>query len=228
MRALKFKSWYRLGVAIGFAVGVALPASAGSLSTSNSVNDGSSSGTPGTFFDLAASTNVSLTQLDVYSFESNDPSDFQIDLYYRVGTYMGNQADSGAWTLFESFVQGPNGEDVIDPLLFSSPLAMSGGETFGFYVVAIEGGLQWEDNNQLRTNSNGDLTITTYETLGTDETNNGTSAFFAETKNFRTFVGTVHYTSVAAIPEPEIYAMMAAGLGLMGWVTRRRKQQLAA
>jgi hypothetical protein len=33
---------------------------------------------------------------------------------------------------------------------------------------------------------------------------------------------------VNAIPEPEIYAMLAAGLGLMGFVARRRKQQLSA
>ena len=33
---------------------------------------------------------------------------------------------------------------------------------------------------------------------------------------------------VAAVPEPEIYAMMAAGLGLMGFVGRRRKLQIAA
>jgi hypothetical protein len=33
---------------------------------------------------------------------------------------------------------------------------------------------------------------------------------------------------VRVIPEPEIYAMLAAGLGLMGFVARRRKQQLAA
>jgi hypothetical protein len=32
---------------------------------------------------------------------------------------------------------------------------------------------------------------------------------------------------VAAIPEPEIYAMLAAGLGLMIFVARRRKQQYA-
>lgn len=34
--------------------------------------------------------------------------------------------------------------------------------------------------------------------------------------------------ATAAIPEPEIYAMMAAGLGLMGFVGRRRKAQAAA
>lgn len=31
---------------------------------------------------------------------------------------------------------------------------------------------------------------------------------------------------VAAIPEPETYAMLAAGLMLMGWVARRRKQTM--
>jgi len=31
----------------------------------------------------------------------------------------------------------------------------------------------------------------------------------------------------APVPEPEIYAMMGIGLGLMGWVARRRKQQAA-
>ena len=35
-------------------------------------------------------------------------------------------------------------------------------------------------------------------------------------------------TDVTMVPEPEIYAMLAAGLGLMGFVARRRKQQLVA
>ena len=33
---------------------------------------------------------------------------------------------------------------------------------------------------------------------------------------------------LAPVPEPEIYAMMAAGLSLLGWVGRRRKLQTAA
>ncbi len=33
---------------------------------------------------------------------------------------------------------------------------------------------------------------------------------------------------LSPVPEPEIYAMLAAGLGLMGFVARRRKQQIAA
>jgi hypothetical protein len=34
--------------------------------------------------------------------------------------------------------------------------------------------------------------------------------------------------TVSPIPEPEIYAMLLAGLGVMGFVARRRKQQAAA
>jgi hypothetical protein len=36
------------------------------------------------------------------------------------------------------------------------------------------------------------------------------------------------YVNVTPIPEPEIYAMMGLGLGLMGFVARRRKQQATA
>ena len=41
--------------------------------------------------------------------------------------------------------------------------------------------------------------------------------------------GSAWYTStVSAIPEPETYAMLLAGLGLMGFVARRRQRNLAA
>jgi len=39
--------------------------------------------------------------------------------------------------------------------------------------------------------------------------------------------GTDSMFLTSAIPEPETYAMMMAGLGLMGWVTRRRKLSAA-
>jgi len=30
--------------------------------------------------------------------------------------------------------------------------------------------------------------------------------------------------AIGAVPEPQTYVMMLAGLGLMGWVARRRKR----
>lgn len=38
----------------------------------------------------------------------------------------------------------------------------------------------------------------------------------------------VSLSNPSPVPEPEVYAMLAAGLGLMGFVARRRRQQLAA
>ena len=37
----------------------------------------------------------------------------------------------------------------------------------------------------------------------------------------------VEYSAVGAVPEPETYAMMLAGLGLLGFAARRRKQKAA-
>jgi hypothetical protein len=37
------------------------------------------------------------------------------------------------------------------------------------------------------------------------------------------FLSEVQFNTVSAVPEPETYAMFLAGLGLMGFIARRRK-----
>jgi len=51
----------------------------------------------------------------------------------------------------------------------------------------------------------------------------GTYSGFAETHN----VDNVVFSSVSAVPEPESYALMLAGLGLVGAIARRRKAKQA-
>jgi len=76
-------------------------------------------------------------------------------------------------------------------------------------------GLRYQDNDgDLTQNLMADLTVTanglrfTGALSGADRTVTITAAF-----------------SESPIPEPEIYAFMLAGISLLGWVSRRRKQK---
>ena len=60
-------------------------------------------------------------------------------------------------------------------------------------------------------------------------TNTGGFLFSADIVTTSGFTGNVASSAIASpIPEPETYAMLLAGLGLLGLMGRRRKQRLAA
>lgn len=93
--------------------------------------------------------------------------------------------------------------DISDNLIFNSAITLTGGATTNPGTYA----------NYMITSTNG---ISRF-------------VFNAGNASGNTSIDNViAVTSVAApVPEPEIYAMLGAGLGLMGWVARRRKQRVA-
>ena len=58
-------------------------------------------------------------------------------------------------------------------------------------------------------------------------TGNSHTVQFIQSPGTWTFVSEISFDGVAAVPEPETYAMLLAGLGLLGFAARRRKQQAA-
>lgn len=59
--------------------------------------------------------------------------------------------------------------------------------------------------------------------LDTNATSYGKTAFYGLTNFGQTQISGLYETFAPAVPEPESYGMMLMGLGLMGFVTRRRK-----
>ncbi|MCL1826089.1 MAG: PEPxxWA-CTERM sorting domain-containing protein [Betaproteobacteria bacterium] len=57
------------------------------------------------------------------------------------------------------------------------------------------------------------------------DTYNGRPSSYWNTDNATGFAATIQATYTAAIPEPETYAMMLAGLGMIGAVVRRRRNR---
>ena len=79
------------------------------------------------------------------------------------------------------------------------------------------------DGNAILNPANGNQTFARYFNVFAGPNEVITSISFAANRN--AFETDNHaFIAAAPIPEPEIYAMMAAGLGLMGFVARRRQR----
>lgn len=79
--------------------------------------------------------------------------------------------------------------------------------------------------SQVFGSASGSQAVASYFNFQTGAGEKLTRVAFASSQNA---FETDNHAYIAAVPEPETYAMMLAGLGLMGLVARRRKQQLTA
>ena len=101
--------------------------------------------------------------------------------------------------------------DVTDSIEAASPLNLQGLPTHNWSAGASVDLSAWKDTQTVNV---------TIENLLLASTSAPSSLAFVEKK----FLGlTPVMTTVAAVPEAETYAMMLAGLGLVGWAARRRR-----
>lgn len=86
-------------------------------------------GNDGNMFDVTAIIDVTIS-----GFYGNINGSGYVKLYYRNGSYMGNEATPGAWTFIDSvMVNGTAGVPTLIPVPVNLPLAS--GQTMAFYIT---------------------------------------------------------------------------------------------
>ena len=131
--------------------------------------------TNGNMFNITTGINpITLTSFDIIP---NATALQNVSVYYRVGTYVGNETNSGAWTLLGTYVV--NG---VDKTLINMPvtsLSIPASSTYGIYI-----NYNAAYSNGTNTYSNSDITI---------NTGAGLCAAFGSVSASRTFNGRVYY-----------------------------------
>jgi len=178
----------------------------GRLTTNFATNNGSSGNT----FDLIPKWSIEeITGIDI---NTSSTSTVSVDVYYKSGTCVGYEGDSGAWTLLASGTatgQGSNNPTYI-ALPGAAGVGFGGGLTYGFFVYVSSGGISYT-NGGPTTYENTDLKLIS---------NSGQGGLFSSYFYPREWNGTIHYTLDPDLIE--LVSFEAKGYGqsvLVSWET---------
>jgi len=100
------------------------------LSTSFNENNGQA----GVMFDL-----IAITDILINGFTMNLNGTGYYTIYYKAGTYFGNETTPGVWTFIDSVQITPNGMNIPTPVPINVNVSMNAGDTVGFYITGNTG-----------------------------------------------------------------------------------------
>ena len=111
----------------------------------------------GYYFDLEA---VNASEIQGFSFQSQNAGTRDIAVYYRAGTYFGNETNASAWTLLGNFPNYTPNSALNCPLpnntlLFAGSVCIPQGQRYGFYFQMTSGVGTIESHNTLTEGSIG-------------------------------------------------------------------------
>ncbi len=95
----------------------------------------------GYFFDLQA---VNTVEIQGFSYMAQNPGTRSIEVYYKAGTYFGNETNSSVWSLLGTYnnVTPLNGTSCplpLNPITFATTVCIPQGQTYGFYFQMTSG-----------------------------------------------------------------------------------------
>lgn len=191
-------------------------------------------------------------ELDFNTSPSDTKYDFYSTLYHEFthtlgfSSFIGQSGDpifgtssAGSWNTFDSFLADKNGTRIINPANFAlnqpawdaasvggaspaeglffdgaSAVAANGGNPVGLYTPEA-----WEEGSTGSHLDDQNASFAGMMMLAASDTGSYARDYSAIEIGMLQDLG----YAVAVVPEPEIYAMMLLGLGMLGWVARRRR-----
>ena len=100
-----------------------------SLTTSFASNNGAA----GNMFDMMALNDIVMDSFDVNMEPGNTDT---VEVYFKVGTWVGFEMDPGAWTLVGSSTVTSNGQDTPTPLNLDMGVVIPSGQLVAWYVTS--------------------------------------------------------------------------------------------
>lgn len=140
----------------------------------------------GNMFDITAANDVLIQSFDE-NLQNNEP----LAIYYKAGTHVGFETDSGAWTLIGTYTGVvTNGSGVATAVPIPVNVVIPAGQTYAFYITytTSQGSMGYTPGTAVGNVYVSDANIQIKEGVGKVYP-------FSTTFTPRVFNGTVHYTS---------------------------------
>ena len=152
-----------------------------------------------------------------------DAGTFGFEFYTIDGGINGNQSNSAAWTLRDTFTGVTTAGTGNLTTLDISDWGLNAGATYGLYVTAVGGGVSYTNGNFVGDVVASDANLSILTGYGKEYP-------FGSSFDTRNFNGALTYSGgiPGGVPEPASWALMIGGFGLVGASMRRRRASFTA
>ncbi|PKP17763.1 MAG: hypothetical protein CVU05_14945, partial [Bacteroidetes bacterium HGW-Bacteroidetes-21] len=118
---------------------------------------------PGNMFDITATNEITITR-----FDGNVNQSTQMEIYYKVGTYVGSETVASDWILVGTAYVNANGAGVATSIPIPVNVTIPAGQTYGFYITTtnVTDRLSYSVGNSVGTLLASDANLQIFEGCG--------------------------------------------------------------